>query len=47
MRAITASGIVLRTKAGRIKWETAEAKAPFSPESSESMSMNPVTGSKK
>ena len=45
-RAITASGIVPSTMVGRIRWLAAEAKAPFSPDSSESISMKPVTWGK-
>ena len=44
-RAITASGIVASTRDGRIRWRTAETKAPSSSESSESINRNPVTGS--
>ena len=45
MRAMTASGTVPSTMVGRIRWRTASQKAPFWPESSESISMKPVTGS--
>ncbi len=46
-RAITASGMVPSTIVGRIRWLTADWKAPGCPESSESISMKPVTGGKK
>ncbi len=45
MRAITASGMVPSTMVGRIRCDSAERKAPFSPDSSESISRKPVTGS--
>ena len=44
---MTASGLVPSTMAGNIKWETAERKAPFSPDSQESTSRKPVVGSIK
>ncbi len=44
---MTASGIVPSTMVGRIRWLTAELKAPAWPDSSESISMKPVTGGKK
>ena len=47
MRAITASGIVPSTIDGRIRCRSAEVKAPSCPESRLSISMKPVTGSKK
>ncbi len=46
-RAITASGMVPSTMAGRMRWLSAEVKAPFYPDSSESISMKPVTEGKK
>ena len=45
MRAITASGMVPSTIAGRIRCRAAEVKAPASSDNSESISMKPVTGS--
>ncbi|MNO74392.1 hypothetical protein D3C76_653890 [compost metagenome] len=45
IRAITASGMVPSTMAGRIRWRTASAKAPSSSESRVSISMKPVFGS--
>ena len=47
MRAMTASGTVPSTIVGRIRCQTAEPKAPFSSDSSESMRRKPVTGSTK
>ena len=44
---MTASGIVASTIVGRIRWLSADLKAPACPESSESISMKPVTGGKK
>ena len=46
MRAITASGMVPSTMVGRIRCATADRKAPSWPDSSVSISMKPVTGSK-
>ena len=46
-RAMTASGMVPSTMVGRMRWRTAETKAPFWPESRLSISMKPVTGLKK
>ncbi len=44
MRATMARGTVPSTMVGKIKWRAASMKAPFWPEISESISMNPVTG---
>ncbi len=44
---MTASGMVPSTMVGRMRWLTADLKAPGWPESSESISMKPVTGGKK
>ena len=46
-RAITASGIVPSTMVGSTRCETAEAKAPFSPDIRLSISMKPVGWGKK
>src|SRR5919107_626349 len=45
MRAITASGTVPSTTAGRIRWESADPKALGSSDSRASISMKLVTGS--
>jgi hypothetical protein len=45
MRAITASGLVPSTIAGRIRCFTVDQNEPLSPVSSESIKRNPVVGS--
>ena len=45
MRAMIASGCVPSTIVGRMRCDTADLNAPFSPDSSASIVRNPVTGS--
>ena len=47
MRAMTASGTVPSTIAGRMRCDSADRKAPVSPASRLSISRKPVTGSMK
>ena len=44
---MTASGMVASTIDGRARWLSADMKAPFWPDKSESISMKPVTCGKK
>ncbi|MNT81013.1 hypothetical protein D3C72_2205590 [compost metagenome] len=47
MRAMTASGTVPSTMAGRMRWCSADQKASVSPARSASISRKPVCGSTK